>query len=69
MKIKDEDVICLQDSGGTSMEIVGYNGYFMSRASMESGSIPDIRTNIPNIIKMKVRPDDIFLVAYPKAGK
>jgi hypothetical protein len=29
----------------------------------------DSRTNIPNIIKMKVRTDDVFLIAYPKAGK
>lgn len=66
--LNNDEVLMLKDSSGNNVELVEYDGYCLARRAIENGDIPDSRTNIPNIIKMKVRTDDVFLVAYPKAG-
>jgi hypothetical protein len=67
--LSNDEVLMLKDSSGNPLELVEYDGYCLARRAIENGEIPDSRTNIPNIIKMKVRTDDVFLIAYPKAGK
>jgi hypothetical protein len=69
VKINEDDIIRIKDSSGNSIALVEYDGYFMSVNAIDKGKIPDTRTNIPDIQKMAVRSDDIFLLAYPKAGK
>lgn len=69
MKINEDDIIRIKDSSGNSIALVEYDGYFMSVNAIEKGKIPDTRTNIPDIQKMAVRSDDIFLLAYSKAGE
>ena len=69
VKINEDEIIRVKDSSGNSIALVEYDGYFMSVNAIEKGKIPDTRTNIPDIQRMAVRSDDIFLLAYPKAGK
>lgn len=69
VNFKDEEVTVLSDNNGNSVNVIEYDGYYLSKKAIEKGRIPDPRSNIPNIIKMEIRPDDVFLVAYPKAGK
>ncbi|VDI01528.1 Hypothetical predicted protein [Mytilus galloprovincialis] len=68
VNFKDEEVTVLSDNNGNSVNVIEYDGYYLSKKAIEKGRIPDPRSNIPNIIKMEIRPDDVFLVAYPKAG-
>ena len=68
VQFSKEEVRTLTDASGCSVEIIEYDGYFLSKRAIELGKIADLRSNIPNIIKMPIRPDDVFLLAYPKAG-
>ena len=67
--LSNDEILMLKNSSGNPVELVEYDGYCLARRAIENGDIPDSRTNIPNIIKLKVRTDDVFLIAYPKVGK
>ncbi|VDI55332.1 Hypothetical predicted protein, partial [Mytilus galloprovincialis] len=64
---KDE-VTVINDHYDNNVNAIEYDGYYLSKKAIEKDHITDPRINIPNIIKMQIRPDDVFLVAYPKSG-
>ena len=68
MDLKEEDVAVLSDGHGNTVRCVECQGHFLSAPAVENGRIPDPRKNFPLLRNLQLRPDDVFLLAYPKAG-
>ncbi|KAJ8299431.1 hypothetical protein KUTeg_023491 [Tegillarca granosa] len=67
-EIKDEEVTVIELPSGCTETIMTYDGTTFPVGFAKLGTIPDIRTNYPNIKKMNIRDDDVLICAYPKAG-
>ncbi|XP_052065374.1 sulfotransferase 1A1-like [Mytilus californianus] len=68
VEIDQNDILTIKDPSGNIIEMFPCYGYYLPRSSIEKQRYPDPRKNIPDIIKMKTRHDDVFLTAYPKTG-
>lgn len=67
--ISESDVIRVTDPSGNGMEFIGFDGEYLSAEGVQLGRFPDPRKNIPQIREMKVNENDVFINAYPKAGR
>lgn len=68
VQFQNEEVTEFDDTHGNKFYVIEHEGYYLAKKPIALGKIPDPRKNIPDVIRMEVRSDDVFLVAYPKAG-
>ncbi|KAK3103991.1 hypothetical protein FSP39_023468, partial [Pinctada imbricata] len=66
--LKEEDVTVLNDGHGNEVRCVEYGGHFFNAKGIANGRIPDPKVMFPRLRDMPLRDDDLFLLAYPKAG-
>jgi hypothetical protein len=67
--VAEEDIIRVSDDNGNVIEVLESGGQYLSARNVIAGRYPNPKTNFPRLKAMDVKSDDIFLFAYPKAGK
>lgn len=67
-EIKENEIIEKTDVNGAVHKLICVNGGYFATSTAERGFMPDPRISLPKILDMKMRPDDILICAYPKAG-
>jgi hypothetical protein len=67
--VAEEDIIRVSDDNGNVIELLESGEEYLSARAVIAGRYPNPKTNFPRLKAMDVKSDDIFLYAYPKAGK
>lgn len=67
-EIKENEIITKTDVNGTVHKLLCVNGHYIATSWAERGFLPDPRISLPKIHDMEMRPDDILVCAYAKAG-
>ncbi|KAJ8299812.1 hypothetical protein KUTeg_023872, partial [Tegillarca granosa] len=67
-EIKENEIITKTDVNGTVHKLLCVNGHYIATSWAERGFLPDPRISLPEIRDMEMRPDDILVCAYAKAG-
>ena len=68
VKVKEEDITIISDGHGNTIRCLEWHGHYLPVRGIEKGLIPDPRKSLPPLRHLQLRPDDVFLLAYPKAG-
>ena len=69
MELKEEDITVISDGHGNTVRCIECQGHYLGARGIEEGRIADPRKNFPLLRHLQLRPDDVFLLAYPKAGR
>jgi len=66
--VPEEDITVVSDGHGNDIPCIEMAGHHIPSRLVKKGMVPNPKANWPRLKKLELRSDDVFLIAYPKAG-